>query len=255
MSEPMKISVITVCRDAAATIEDAINSVAGQGYRSREHIIIDGASRDGTRAIVERNRNTIDRFVSEPDNGIYDAMNKGIACASGDVIGFLNADDYYAHTEVLSHIAAQFERPEVEACYADLVYVDQRDPRRVTRYWKSRVYVDGLFETGWMPAHPTFYARREVYARCGGYDTNYRLQSDFEFTMRALAVHHVRAAYVPEIWVRMRTGGATNRSLRNVARGNLEAYRAARKNGLAVSPLFMLRKVLSRVPQFFLRPS
>jgi glycosyltransferase involved in cell wall biosynthesis len=250
----MKISVITVCRDAVATIEDTIHSVAAQDYASREHIVVDGGSRDGTLDILRRNQNAIDRFVSGPDNGIYDAMNKGIALASGDVIGFLNADDCYAHTGVLSRIAAQFDQPQVEACYADLIYVDQNNPQRVVRYWKSRVYVDGLFERGWMPAHPTFYARREVYGRCGGYDTNYRLQSDFEFTMRVLAIHHIRAVYVPEIWVRMRTGGATNRSLRNVVRGNIEAYRAARKNGLAVTPLFMLRKILSRVPQFFASP-
>jgi glycosyltransferase involved in cell wall biosynthesis len=250
----MKISVITVCLNAAATIEEAICSVATQDYPYREHIVVDGGSRDGTLAILERNKDTIDRFVSESDSGIFDAMNKGIGLASGDVIGFLNADDRYAHTGVLSRIAAQFTTPEVEACYADLVYVDQQDPQRVVRYWKSRDYVDGLFEKGWMPAHPTFYTRRETYRRCGGYDTRYRLQSDFELTMRLLALYHVRAVYVPEIWVRMRTGGASNRSLRNVVRGNLEAYHAARNNGLAVTPLFILRKVLSRVPQFFSKP-
>jgi glycosyltransferase involved in cell wall biosynthesis len=250
----MKISIITVCRNAAATLEEAIHSVAGQDYACREHIVVDGGSRDGTLAIIERNRHSIARFVSEPDDGIYDAMNKGIALATGDVIGFLNADDCYAHAGVLSRIAAQFATPKVEACYADLVYVDQKDPRRVVRYWKSRDYVDGLFNNGWMPAHPTFYARREIYTRCGGYDTHYRLQSDFELTLRMLAVYHVRSVYVPETWVRMRTGGATNRSVGNVIRGNLEAYHAARKNGLAVTPLFMVRKVLSRVSQFFSKP-
>jgi glycosyltransferase involved in cell wall biosynthesis len=250
----MKISIITVCRNAAATLEEAIHSVAGQDYPNREHIVVDGGSTDGTLAILERNKHSIARYVSEPDGGIYFAMNKGIAMASGDVIGFLNADDCYAHTGVLSRIAAQFATPEVEACYADLVYVDQHDPTRVVRYWKSRDYVDGLFDWGWMPAHPTFYARRDVYSRYGGYDTQYRLQSDFELTLRMLAVHHIRAVYVPETWVRMRTGGATNKSFRNVVRGNLEAYHAARKNGLAVSPLFMVRKVLSRVRQFISRP-
>jgi glycosyltransferase involved in cell wall biosynthesis len=250
----MKISIITVCRNAEATLEEAIHSVAAQDYANREHIVVDGGSRDGTMAILERNKHTLARFVSEPDGGIYDAMNKGIALATGDVIGFLNADDCYAHAGVLSRIAAQFATPEVEACYADLVYVDQHDPGRVVRYWKSRDYVDGMFDSGWMPAHPTFYVRRDVYSRYGGYDTQYRLQSDFELTLRMLAVHHVRAVYVPETWVRMRTGGATNRSIRNVIRGNLEAYHAARKNGLAVTPLFMVRKVLSRVRQFISRP-
>jgi glycosyltransferase involved in cell wall biosynthesis len=251
----VKISIITVCRNAAATIEETIRSVASQDYSVREHIVIDGDSRDGTQAILERHRAALDFCVSEPDNGIYDAMNKGIARATGDVVGFLNADDCYMHDGVLSRIAAQFAVPDTDACYADLVYVDARDPGRVVRYWKSRQYTDGLFEKGWMPAHPTFYAQRKAYQRFGGYDTRYRLQADFELTMRFLACRHIRATYVPEVWVRMRPGGVSNASLRNVVQGNLEAYHAARKNGLAVTPLFMLRKVLSRVPQFFSRPA
>ena len=250
----MKISVITVCYNAAATIEDAVRSVASQDHPDVEHIVIDGGSRDGTQAILERNKARISRLVSEPDQGIYDAMNKGIALATGDVVGFLNADDWYAHPGVLSKVAAQFAQAEVDACYADLVYVDQDDPARVVRYWTSRPYRDGLCERGWMPAHPTFYVRREIYRRHGGFDTRYRLQADYEICMRLLAVKHIKAVYVPEIWVRMRMGGATNRSIRNVWRGNLEAYRAARESGLRVSPLFILQKLLSRVPQFFARP-
>lgn len=250
----MKISVITVCYNAAATLEHAIGSVAAQDHAEREHLVIDGGSHDGTAEILRRHAASLSRVVSEPDRGIYDAMNKGIALASGEVIGFLNADDEYAHPGVLSRVAARFADPALDACYADLVYVDQKDPRRVVRYWRSRPYESGLFERGWMPAHPTFYVRRRVYERHGGFDLAYRLQADFELTMRFLAVHRVRAAYVPEIWVRMRTGGATNRSVGNVLRGNAEAWRAVRRHGLRAGPLFVVRKVLSRLPQFFRRP-
>jgi len=250
----LKISVITVCHNAAATLEHALLSVAGQDYAEREHIVVDGGSQDGSAEILRRNAASLARVVAEPDRGIYDAMNKGIALAGGEVIGFLNADDEYAHAGVLSRVAAQFADPAVEACYADLVYVDPRDLRRVVRYWRSRPYEAGLFERGWMPAHPTFYVRRRVYERYGGFDLAYRLQADFELTLRFLAAHRVRSVYVPEIWVRMRTGGATNRSVGNVLRGNAEAWRAARRHGLRVGPLFVVRKVLSRLPQFFSRP-
>jgi glycosyltransferase involved in cell wall biosynthesis len=228
--------------------------VAAQQYAQREHIVVDGGSTDATREILARHRQRLAHTLSERDGGIYDAMNKGIALATGEVVGFLNADDRYVHAGVLSRIAEQFDDPSVGACYADLVYVDKDDTSRVVRYWKSRPYKPGLFEKGWMPAHPTFYVRRSVYARLGGYNTAYRLQSDFELTMRFLAVHGVIARYVPETWVAMRSGGVSNRSVRGVIRGNLEAYRAARSNGLRVSPFFLVRKVLSRVPQFLSRP-
>jgi glycosyltransferase involved in cell wall biosynthesis len=250
----LKISVVTVCYNAGATLEHAIRSVAAQDHAAREHIVVDGGSTDGTAEILRRHAAGLARGVSEPDRGIYDAMNKGIALATGEVIGFLNADDEYANPAVLGRVAAQFADPAIEACYADLVYVDQKDLQRVVRYWRSRPYEAGLFERGWMPAHPTFYVRRRVYERYGGFDLAYCLQADFELTLRFLAVHRIRSVYVPEIWVRMRTGGATNRSVGNVLRGNAEAWRAARRHGLRVGPLFVVRKVLSRLPQFFRRP-
>lgn len=252
--QAIKISIVTVCFNASSTLEEAILSVAGQRHADREHIVVDGGSKDGTQQILARYRHLLTHALSEPDGGIYDAMNKGIALATGEVVGFLNADDIYVHPEVLSRIAAQFAEPDLDACYADLVYVDYADTRQVVRYWRSRPYKAGLFERGWMPAHPTFYARRKLYERLGGYNTAYQLQSDFELTMRFLAVHRVKSVYVPETWVQMRMGGVSNRSMQNVIRGNLEAYRAARSNGLRVTPFFMIRKVFSRLPQFFSRP-
>lgn len=250
----MKISVITVVRNNADTIADTLRSITTQTHPDIEHIVIDGASADGTLEIVKRLGNRGTKILSEPDYGIYDAMNKGIALATGDVIGFLNADDIYADESVLTQVAQIMADSSMDACYADLVYVDRKDTDRIVRYWKSRPYEAGLFEKGWLPAHPTFYARRRVYERYGGFDTRFRIQSDFELAMRFLHIHHIRSIYIPHIWVRMRMGGVTNRRVIDVIRGNLEAWRACRKHALRISPLFILTKVLSRVPQFFARP-
>ena len=250
----MKFSIITVVRNGAGTIRGTIDSVKGQDFPDVEHLIIDGASTDGTLAILETYRATLSRVISEPDNGIYDGMNKGLALAKGDVVGFLNADDVYADGQVLHDVAVCFDDPSVDAVYGDLVYVSATNPERVIRYWRSGHYRPGRFKSGWMPAHPTFFVRRRVYERFGGFDLSFRLQSDFDLTMRLLEVHRIRARYLPRVIVRMRLGGATNRSLANVIKGNLEAYRACRRNGVRVSPLFIARKILSRVPQFFARP-
>jgi glycosyltransferase involved in cell wall biosynthesis len=253
MSTPVKLSVVTVCRNAAPTIEDTLRSVAAQTYPEVEHIVVDGGSTDGTLDIIQRHRSRIATLISEPDRGIYDAMNKGIAAATGDIVGTLNADDFYVDAHVLGKIAHVFADPAVAACYADLVYVDRRDLNRVVRYWKSCPYADGLFEKGWLPAHPTFFVRRELYRRFGSFDLRYRYQADFELTMRLLAVHKQPTVYLPEVIVKMRMGGVSNRNVLNVIKGNLEAYRACRQHGLKVSPLFIVRKVLSRLPQFFRR--
>lgn len=247
-----KISVITAVYNNAATIEDTVRSVAAQTYAPIEHIVIDGVSTDGTLDILRRYSDKIALIVSEPDRGMYDAMNKGLGRATGDIVGFLNADDVYADRHVLEEIVHVIESRRVDACYGDLVYVDRRDSRKITRYWKSQAFRDGLFEKGWMPAHPTFYARKRVYDRFGCYDLAFRRQSDFELTLRLLAVHRISTAYIPKILVRMRSGGAS-RGFLHVLEGNIEAYRACRKHGLRVTPFFVARKILSRVPQFFHR--
>ena len=245
--------MITVCFNSAATIEDTLRSVAEQTHPDVEHIVVDGKSSDNTMAIVDRYRAGLAKVVSEPDCGVYDAMNKGIALASGDVVGFLNADDVFADATALESVAAAFDAPDVDACYADLVYVDKNDTGRVVRYWKSNEYRHGLCRKGWMPAHPTFYVRRRVFEQYGGFDLQYPRQSDFELTLRLLEVHGTKSVYIPRTLVRMRTGGISNNSYINVLKGNLEAYRACRNNGIAVSPLFIFQKILSRLPQFFAR--
>lgn len=250
---PAKISIVTVSRNSAATIEDTILSVAAQNHPRVEHVIIDGASTDGTLDIINRHRNKFSRRISEPDGGIYDAMNKGVRLSTGEIIGFLNADDVYSNTSVLGEIADIFEDDTVDACYGDLVYMDE-SLSRVVRYWKSRPYRDGLFEKGWMPAHPTFFVRRAVFDRHGGFDLTFRLQSDFDLTMRFISICKIKSVYLPKVLVKMRIGGATNMSVSNIIKGNIEAYRVCRKNGINVTPLFVVNKILSRVPQFFSKP-
>jgi glycosyltransferase involved in cell wall biosynthesis len=249
----LKISIITVCYNSAETIADTIASVASQEYSDREHIVVDGASRDGTVDIV-KNAPSVTRYISESDKGIYDAMNKGLALATGDVIGLLNADDFYADVTVLSQVAEVFKDPLVQACYADLIYVDQQDTLRVIRYWKSRDFKLGLFKQGWMPPHPTFFVRKAVYEKLGCFDLQFPRQADFELTMRFLEIHQIESRYIPRIWVKMRMGGASNNSIKGVIKGNLEAYSACKKHQLSVSPLFIVKKVLSRIPQFFAKP-
>jgi len=250
----MKISIITVCYNAAGTIGDTLDSVAAQDHADIEHIVVDGGSTDSTMEIVRSKARRVSAWLSEPDRGIYDAMNKGIAMTTGEIVGTLNADDVYADDTVLSQVADVFADPAVDACYADLVYVEQHDPTKIIRYWKSRSYQDGLFERGWMPAHPTFFVRRKVYEQLGGFDLNYPRQADFDLTMRFLAVHKIKSVYVPRIWVKMRVGGVSNDSIVGVIKGNIEAYQSCRKNGLSVSSLFIPRKIISRIPQFFVRP-
>lgn len=251
----MKISVITACFNCAATIGQTLDSIASQTGVDVEHIVVDGASTDATLDVVASHSRKPERLISERDAGVYDAMNKGIAVASGEVVGFLNADDFFAGPDILADVARAMSVPDVDACYADLVYVSPTNTERVVRFWKSCDYRPGMSLSGWMPAHPTFYVRRSVYERFGGFDLEFRRQSDFELTTRLLEVHRIRAVYVPRVWVRMRTGGLSNNSLRGVLKGNLEAYRALRKLRLPVSPLFMLRKMASRLPQFLARPA
>ena len=250
----MKISIITVCYNSSLTITDTINSVARQTHANKEHIVVDGNSNDSTMEIV-RASPSISHFVSEPDLGIYDAMNKGLKLATGDVIGILNSDDYYVDSSVLTQVAAVFANSEIDACYADLVYVNQLDTNKVVRYWKSCIFVPGLFKRGWMPAHPTFFVRREIYEQLGDFDLDFRFQADFELTMRFLEIYRITSVYVPKIFIKMRVGGVSNNSIINIVKGNIEAYKACRKNHLAILPIFIIMKVVSRIPQFFLRPT
>ena len=245
----MKISVITVSYNSAATIAAALTSVAEQTWPSVEHILVDGASTDGTLGIAQLYGGHLARIVSERDLGIYDAMNKGLRLATGDVIGFLNSDDVYANQNVLREYGEAFRNPAVDVCYGDLVYVLKDDLAKIVRHWRSRPYVDGAFASGWVPPHPTFYARSSVYQEHGAFDLSMPLAADFELMCR-LVHSGVRTQYLPGVKVRMRLGGATNASLINIMRQNSEILRAMRLHGVPVGLRYVLGKVSDRVSQF-----
>lgn len=242
----MTISVITVAYNSAATIGYTLDSVARQIHSDVEHLVIDGASDDKTVEVAKARGTERVRLISEPDSGIYDAMNKGFRLANREIIGFLNADDMFADDQVLSRVTAAFEDPAIEVCFGDLLYVTE-DNQSVVRFWRSRPFVPGSFARGWSPAHPTFYIRRSALERLGGFDLSYRLAADTEFMMRYLERGELRAAYIPHVQVRMRVGGVTNRSLRNIFRQNQEVLRALKKNEVSYSLFsFALHKLANR---------
>lgn len=248
----MKISIITVVRNGAATIEQAIHSVQEQTHKDIEHILIDGESTDQTMVIVNAYKAHFATILSEPDTGLYDAMNKGITLASGDVIGILNADDVYQDASVLSQVAEAHADESLDACYANLVYVKASNLSKVVRNWQSQDYVTGLSFRGWMPAHPTLFLKRRVYQQVGQFNTQLKFQADLEFCTRLFEAHKISSRYIPRLWVRMRLGGATNRSLKNILLGNWESYKAMRKLGLKRNPIsYFLIKFSSRLRQYF----
>lgn len=245
----IKISVVTAVFNGEKTIAQAIESVLGQNYPAVESVVIDGASLDATLSILEPYRPRIGKLISEPDEGIYDALNKGIRHATGDVIGFLHADDLFEDDGVLGKVAAAFEDPNIDAVYGDLVYVRHDNVGWIIRYWKSGRYDQAALARGWMPPHPTFYVRRTVYERLGGFDPRYQIAADYDTVLRFLVVGKIRAVYIPEVLVRMRAGGVSNRSLRTILRKSKEDLRALRSNrvgGVGV----LLWKNLSKLPQF-----
>ena len=250
----MKISVITVSYNSAATIADTLHSVGEQTHLDIEHIVIDGGSKDDTLLLVKARGKRVGKIISERDSGIYDAMNKGLALATGDVVGFLNSDDVYADTETLQRVAQAFRDPQVDVVYGDLVFVAKDDADRVVRYWKSGEYSPGACATGWMPPHPTFYARRSVYEIHGGFDLAFPVAADFEMALRLLDKAHVRSHYIPSVLVRMRMGGESTRSLKSVFLQNRETSRACLKHGLPGGARFVLRRLLSKLPQLVHRP-
>jgi glycosyltransferase involved in cell wall biosynthesis len=252
----VKISIITVVLNNKEHIAGCIESVLGQNYKDLEYIVIDGGSTDGTTELIRKYEDRISRWITEPDKGIYDAMNKGIGMATGDVIGMLNADDVYYAPDVLETIARVMDGSSAEVCYSDLVYVDRSDLGKIVRYWKSCPFTEGLFAKCWVPPHPTFFARRSVYQKHGLFDLSYPLAADFELMARLLERFRVRPAYIPKVSVKMRLGGATSNSVANIFRQNVEIIRACKKNGIRVfSPLFFTAKFMSRAKQYCTRPS
>lgn len=248
----MKISIITATYNSAVTVTDTMRSIAEQDHPNIEHIIVDGGSSDDTVTIV-RAFPHVTKLVSEKDNGIYDAMNKGIGLATGDVIGILNSDDVYSHDKVLSMVAATFADPTIDAVYADLQYVDPENTNRTIRTWKAGRYRPGLFYYGWMPPHPTFFVRRKVYTDAGLFNISLRSSADYELMLRILLKNKVRAAYIPEILVRMRAGGQSNATFKNRMIANREDRMAWQMNGLKPYFFTLFLKPLRKISQFIIK--
>jgi glycosyltransferase involved in cell wall biosynthesis len=248
----LHISVITAVLNRSATLGGCLRSVREQCWPNVEHIVVDGGSTDGSLRILENGKAHISKVISEPDLGLYDALNKGIGNASGDVVGFMHADDEFATPNALARIAAAFKDPAVGAVYGDLVYVNKNDVSRIVRYWRAGNYRRDQLSQGWMPPHPTFYVRRDVYARLGAFDTRYRIAADYENMLRILWRGRVQAAYIPEVLVRMRMGGMSNASLYTMLRKSREDYAAMRQNGLGGLQALLLKNV-TKLPQFMNR--
>jgi len=249
----MKVSIVTVCLNSGPALEETIISVLQQDYAHIEYIIVDGGSTDGTNEILRKYGRRISKIVSEPDSGTYDAMNKGIKISSGEVVGFLNAGDFYAANDAVSSIAACIEQRDVDAVYADLEYVAEHNCAKTVRSWRSESYREGLFEAGWQPPHPTFFVRRHLFDDYGGFDLDYHISADYEIMLRLVKKYGVRSCHIPRALVKMRTGGKSNRSVLQIIRANIECYQAWQKNGLKISPLIMLRKPASKLIQYFRR--
>lgn len=237
----MKITIITATYNSCATLRDTIESVLSQTYPDYEHIIIDGKSKDATLDIVREYEPRYQgklRWISEPDKGIYDAMNKGIRMATGDVVGLLNSDDFYTSNDVLEHVAKALSDPNVDAVYGDIHYVNDDDLTHCVRYYSSRVFSRGLMRLGFMPAHPSFYCRRAIYEKYGTFDTSLRVAADFENLLRLIFVNRIRTKYIPEDFVTMRTGGASSSGMVSHKRILKEHMVAYKQNGV-YSNLFL----------------
>jgi len=242
----MKISLLTVSFNSAATLRDTIKSVRAQDYPDIEYIVVDGQSTDGTVDLIRAEAAAIDRWISEPDQGIYDAMNKAIGLATGDVVGILNSDDFYAGTDVVSRVARAFEDPTLDAVFGDLTVVDPSNLSRVVRRYSSARWRPEKFARGFMPAHPTFFVRRKYYEQLGVFKTDYRIAADYELLIRFLYVHRLKYRYLPIHMVTMRKGGVSSRGIRSNFILNAEIIRACRENGIRTN-------VFKVYPRYFVK--
>lgn len=246
----MKISVVTAVYNRRHSIEMAVQSVQGQSFTNYEHVIQDGGSTDGTLEIIESVPDSRTRLESGPDKGIYDAINRGIARSTGDVVGLMHSDDIFAHKDVLASVADAFDDPKVDGVYGDLHYVSNTDPRKIVRNWVSGDYHPSKLRTGWMPPHPTLYLRREVFENWGLYDTDFQIAADYDAMLRYLVKGQINLSYIPDVLVKMRLGGESNKSLGRILQKSREDYRAIKRNGVGgVGTL--IRKNTQKIGQLF----
>lgn len=245
----MTISIITVCYNSESTISSTINSVLSQTYEKIEYIIIDGMSSDNTLKIVKSYSNRIAKVISEKDNGIYDALNKGISFSTGEIIGFVHSDDLLYDENVISKIASLFLKKEIDGVYGDLQYVKKKQTNKIVRYWKSSQYKSGMLKKGWMPAHPTFFLKKTIYLTHGKFNLKYKISADYDFMIRILKDNNLKFYYFSSIITLMRIGGNSNRSIKNILNKIIEDYMIIKLNNIG-NIFTLLNKNISKLKQF-----
>tara|TARA_R110002049_G_scaffold261136_2_gene437246 strand:+ start:9330 stop:10082 length:753 start_codon:yes stop_codon:yes gene_type:complete len=249
----MKLSLITATYNSANTLKPCLESVINQDYSNIEYLMVDGGSKDETVSILNESQNQFSNlhWVSEPDKGIYDALNKGVSMATGDVIGFVHSDDFLSEPTIISQIMAEFNSKRVQGVYGDLHYIDKQNENKVIRTWKSCDFSPKLLQNGWMPPHPTLFLKKEVYQKHKGFNLDYKIAADYDFMLRVLQDPQLKFSYLPKVITKMRVGGASNRSLKNIIAKSREDYSAIKKNKLAYPIWVLCAKNISKIPQFF----
>jgi len=247
----MKVSLITATYNSESFLEDCIESVIKQRYKNIEHIIVDGNSTDNTLSIIKKYKAHVAKWISKPDRGMYDAINKGMAMATGDIIGILNSDDILVGEDVIESIVKVFEENDVDTVYGDLEYVAASDTNKILRIWKGRPYKRSRFKYGWMPAHPTFYIRKSLIEKYGFYENHYYTAADYEFMARYLYKNNVSSMYLPMLIVKMRMGGQSNRNLYQRLRANRRDFLAMKKNNIPFAFFVSILKPLIKLHQFY----
>lgn len=251
----MKISIITVSYNSAMTIRDTIDSVLSQSYKNIEYIVVDGASKDSTMAIVNEYGDKISKVVSEPDKGIYDAMNKGISFATGDVIGILNSDDFYESNDVVESVADSFSSSQdSQVVFGDVVFVNADDLKTVTRFYAAGKFRPWKLRFGWMPPHPATFVRAGAYKEIGPYSEEYKISADYEMFIRLLLVHKYEFSRLDKVLVRMRAGGVSTSGIKSSLRLNKEIVQACRRNGIYTNILMVLSKIPFKMLEYVRRP-
>ena len=245
----MRVSIVTATYNSAATIRDTVLSVNNQTYKNVEHIVVDNVSNDNTLNLLSHfgHRGPL---VSEPDRGIYDAMNKGVTMASGDIVGILNSDDFYPHGRVIQKVVDAFADGDCDAVYGDLVVVDPFEVTKVIRRWVAGIYNRKMFYNGWMPPHPTFFVKREIYEKYGTFNIDFKTSSDYELLLRFMLLKNIRVKYLPGIMVHMRAGGYSNKSIKHRLTAHKEDYRAWKANGISPKWYTIAMKPLRKVKQY-----
>ncbi|UZR95489.1 glycosyltransferase family 2 protein [Chondrinema litorale] len=248
-----KVSIITISYNNVSTILDTIKSVGSQTYSNIEYIVVDGASNDGTLNIIKKNQDIISKYISETDEGIYDAMNKGIQLATGEIVGILNADDFFYNKNTLASVVEAFNKYNVEAIFGDIVFVSDSNHDKVIRYYSAKKWHPDKFVWGYMPPHPSFFAKSDLYKKFGLFKTDYHIAADYELLIRFLKVNEVKYKYLPIVTTKMRMGGASTKNLYSNYLLNKEIIRACKENGLYTNVFMVYSKYIKKIFEFIVK--